>query len=87
MDAIKIYEKIIEATKGMDTGEALIALQFATRKVETEHYNSQKVVNSLYSGTALGASAQYNPHDEAVAIVRRAVREELDATQATQEAA
>ena len=84
MDAIEIYQKVLEIAKGQDFNEVNTALDFARNKIQNDHYKSQSAeqgkYNALYGGTALGASiGQYNPQADAEAIVRRIVRDEIDA--------
>lgn len=79
MDAIEIYQKIIEICKDQDFNDVDTAINFARNKLQSEFYSKQKADTGLYQGSLIGAGAAlYNPYAEAEAIVRRTVRAEME---------
>lgn len=89
MDAIKIYEKIMEICKGEDFNEVNTAINFARNKLEQDFYKTQNEAHakSAYLGAALSVGNYGFPQpevDRERIVVRDIVREELKAAQEPQ---
>lgn len=86
MEAIEIYQKIIEITKDQDFQDVNTAIKFARDKIESAYYAKQQIGNAIECAQGLAAGnypqseniyAQ-KQHAEAINLVRSIVREELD---------
>lgn len=84
MEAIEIYQKIIELAKDQSFPDFETANNFAMNKLRNDYYSTQKDAaygNLCAQQSTLGYPTSYDHEAKAVALVRQAVAAELDARQ------
>ena len=88
MDAIEIYQKILEVVKDQQFNDVEVALDFAGRKIRNDHWakNSPNPLDinlaDMHGGQAANSDYAAKAHAAAVQEVRAIVQEELAAKEA-----